>query len=147
MGASPLPDLSTSANCPPAQDRHRLDCLVRYLLADNQGTAAWSRALVLGLDPTAEELLIEAGIGRLKITPTETNWQPVIPTAPHAPSPPPIPAPDPLRIARAAVCQTCPRHDGHRCTVAGCGCAGQGTRGALFSKCPMGLWPTPQAAP
>lgn len=140
-------NLAVRASCPHALARHQFDCLVRYLLTDDQGASAWFRALELGLDPTAKELIIEAGIGRLKITSTETNWQPVIPNAPHASSPPPLPAPDPLRIARTAVCQTCPRHDGHRCTVAGCGCAGQGTPSALFSKCPKGLWPLPQAAP
>lgn len=124
-------DLATLANCPPAQDRHRLDCLVRWLI-DN----GWPGAVTLG---ATEPLTIVAGIGTLKIGPDLLQWEPV---KPSAPTPMPAPAPEALRQQRQAACDQCPRYEHGRCTVAGCGCAGQGTPGALFSKCPLAKWPS-----
>lgn len=176
---SPLPDLTRSAGCIIGQERHRLDCLVRHLLAGDAGGTAyprgqadapagdrhgrpqaeqpaadpsqvvppappgepapWSRAVALGLDPTAEQLVIQAGIGWLRITPTTVDWRPVQPRS-APPPPPPSPAPEPLRLARLATCQACSRYIADRCQVAGCGCAGLGNPAAQFSKCPLGRW-------
>ena len=58
--ASPdLQALATTAGCPPAKDRHRLDCLVRWLLEHG-----WD----------GEPLDIEAGIGRLRIGLPPDAW-------------------------------------------------------------------------
>lgn len=120
-----------------------MDCLVRALLAAEGD--AWSRALALGLDPAAGELVVEAGIGWLRITPAAVDWRPVLPRSGVSASPAPRSAPDALRIARLAVCEACDRYAGGRCGVAGCGCAGQGTPAALYSRCPLDRWPSAYA--
>ncbi len=145
-----FPDLVVHlAECAPlvadtgSHSRYAADCLVRHLLAgDPLPAVTWSRALALGLDPAAAALEVEAGIGFLRITPAAVAWRPVQPRS-GPPPPPPLPAPDALRIARLAACHACSRFGDGRCTIAGCGCAGQGTPAALLSKCPMGQWPPP----
>ena len=142
-----LEQLADQAGCPSAnQPRHRLDCLVRQLIQDlaqvNQPAPPgepWQRALALGLDPTAEQLVIQAGIGWLRITPTAFEWRPVQTRSAPA-SPPPASAPDALTAARLATCRACSRYVDHRCQVAGCGCSGLGNPAAQFSKCPLGRW-------
>jgi hypothetical protein len=156
-----LDQLADRAGCPLARLQFRLDCLVRYLLRSPAGDSAdprspadlppaadvWQRALALGLAPAAVDLVVEAGIGRLRITPTEVDWRPVVAPTRAEPSPAPQPAPDPVRIARLAACEACSRFAQGRCTIAGCGCAGQGQPSALFSRCPLGLWPSTAGAP
>lgn len=125
-----------------AASAYAADCLVRHLLRmpGNLPPAAkvWAAVLELGFDPTASDLVIAAGIGVLTITPTTIDWRPTV--APTR-STPPIPADDATRTARQAACNACPRFVDRRCTVAGCGCAGQGQPAVYFSKCPLGKWP------
>jgi hypothetical protein len=113
------------------QERYALDCLVRHLLE-----AGWPGAIALGWQ--GDELKIEAGIGTLYLSATQQKWTP---TVKGTPPPQPKPAPPDLVAIRQATCATCPRYESGRCQVAGCGCAGQGTPTALYSKCPLGLWP------
>jgi hypothetical protein len=124
MAPSALLDLATRAGCPPAQDRHRLDCLVRWLLANG-----WD----------GPQITVVAGIGTLTIGPSGQDWKPATQATPP---PAPLPAPEPLRLARAAACAACDRFHADHCTVAGCGCAGLGKPERLLSKCPLGRWPT-----
>lgn len=131
MAPSALLDLAARAGCPPAQDRHRLDCLARWLR-----THGWAGAESLGI---TEPVIVTAGIGTLRIGPDGQCWEP----ATHAAPPPaPLPAPEPLRLARAAACAACDRFRADHCTVAGCGCAGLGKPANLLSRCPLGKWPT-----
>ena len=132
MAPLALLDLATLAGCPPAQDRHRLDCLARWLIANG-----WQGAQRIG---ATEPLEIRAGIGLLRIGPDGEDWQPAT-KATARPEPEPLPAPEPLRAARLAMCATCDRYSSGRCDVGGCGCAGMGKAERLFSKCPLGRWP------
>jgi hypothetical protein len=83
-------------------------------------------------------IIIEAGIGKLYLSPTETKWEPAVK---GQPSPPPLPADTAIAQSRQSVCDTCSRYESGKCQVAGCGCAGQGKPSVRFSKCPLGLWP------
>ncbi len=135
MEPSASPDLlalATLAGCPPAQDRHRLDCLVRWLRAHG-----WAGALTLGI---TEPLTITAGIGTLRLGPEGECWEPAAKPTPPAP---PQPSPEPLRLARIAACAACDRFRDDRCTVSGCGCTGLGKPERMFSKCPLGRWVVP----
>lgn len=121
---------------------YALDCLIRYLLAGEEGGTAgsaepWQRLAALGF--AGDELVIEAGIGRLRLTPTTVDWQPVQPRSATT-SPQPLPASEALRIERQVICRTCSRY-ADRCTLAGCGCSGLGNPAAALSRCPLGLWP------
>jgi hypothetical protein len=124
--------LADAAGCPPAQERHRLDCLVRWLREHG-----WAGAQSLG---GAAPLTICAGIGTLTIGPEGETWLPAIPATRATP---PLPAPDDLRTARLAACSTCDRFI-TRCTIAGCSCAGLGKPERLLSRCPLGRWPSPE---
>ena len=113
---------------------HTLDCLVRHL----QETG-WAGALALGHDPDAGEMVTEAGIGRLRLTPTTAEFTPARQPGPQAPDPQPLPAPPDLAAKRRERCLACPSW-ADRCTVAGCSCAGLGMAERLLSRCPTGRW-------
>jgi hypothetical protein len=102
----------------------------------------WSRALALGLEPAADELVIEAGIGRLRLTPTTVEWSPVIAGDKARATIDRLTAPPDVQAARLAACRACTSYVAERCQIAGCGCAGLGNPAALLSKCPLDLWPS-----
>ncbi len=142
---SPSPDLVADLvrqlpGCGPlvaatgAWSKYSADCLVRHLQE-----AGWAGALALGLDPAAGELVVVAGIGRLRLTPDGQEWLPA--AAGGQPQPEPLPAPPELARARLEACAACSRYQNGRCTIAGCGCSGMAQRGNLLSKCPAGKWP------
>jgi hypothetical protein len=135
-----LPECAPLVAATGAWSLYAADCLVRHLLEEG-----WAGALALGWSVDRGDLVVEAGIGYLHLGPMVTEWRPVLPRSPLSPTPAAITAPVPLVLARRATCRECPRFDGH-CTIAGCGCAGQGQPEALLSRCPLGRWPSPRAS-
>ena len=145
LAGSPLSDLAASLvqrlpECAPlvsangAWSKYAADCLVRHLL-----DTGWPGALALGLDPSTVELVIDAGIGRLRLTTDAQDWQPAATGA--QPQTTPLTAPPALVAARLEACASCDRYQNDRCSIAGCGCSGMAQRGNLLSRCPMGRWP------
>lgn len=109
-----------------------LDCLVRHLL-----DTGWPGALALGHDPAAGELVIQAGIGCLRVGPEAMVYQSAAKPVPGAE---PRPAPPALAAARLSACGGCSSWADGRCSAAGCGCAGLGRADLLSSRCPLGRW-------
>ena len=115
------------------------DHLIRHYGA--LGLAAYLRDACR--DPATAETEIVGGIGRLVLRADGSDiWEP-IDTGRTAQSAAPMPrhADPALAESRRAVCQACPSLVDFRCSVAGCGCAGEGKPGVWSSRCPLGKWP------
>ena len=129
-----------SLSCVPAAIRDRQPYVGDHVIRHYRSLGLAALLRDLDADPAMPELEIVGGIGRLVLRADgRDTWEPV---TTHQAPPVSLQAHPDLVAARLDTCRQCDSWRDDRCTVAGCGCTGQGHAERLLSRCPLGRWPT-----